>query len=147
MSKCLWCSMLAVIIGGTQQACGDDAKWSDDKLQGKWQAVEVVTNGESLPKETLERMSVEFSGEYLRIRLIDGDNKPRAVQTFLVNSSKKPKTIDVYQYGMTRRGIYEVDADTLKLCLSHGGKKERPTEFAAPKDSELILFRLRRVKE
>ena len=55
--------------------------------------------------------------------------------TFSIDPSKKPKTIDVKfregpEKGNTSLGIYELDGDDLKLCLSVT-TKERPTEFSA----------------
>jgi uncharacterized protein (TIGR03067 family) len=55
--------------------------------------------------------------------------------TFVLDPGKKPKTIDIKftegpEKGNTSLGIYELDGDTLKICLTITAK-DRPTEFAA----------------
>jgi uncharacterized protein (TIGR03067 family) len=47
--------------------------------------------------------------------------------------------------GKTIRGIYELDGDTLRTCVSPPGE-ERPSEFAAKADTDFMLFVYKRAK-
>lgn len=152
MSRSFVCSLLAVFLGCIHPAWGDDAKRDEDKLQGTWQATEGVLDGKPVPKEPLQRLKVVFSGEKMSIFPLDGDGKQAMENTFRVDPSKKPKAIDVTRLegggkGKTAKGIYELDGDTLKLCLAIRLENERPTEFAASETSGLVLLTLKRVKE
>jgi uncharacterized protein (TIGR03067 family) len=62
---------------------------------------------------------------------------------FIVDSSKKPKTIDIMDESgkanaQTKLGIYELDGDKYKYCLAAAGKP-RPKEFASPIGSDISL--------
>jgi len=63
----------------------------------------------------------------------------------------EPKVIDLKPLydpfkGQTCPGIYELDGDTLKLCLPNEPLAARPTELKAGAGSRLCLFTLKRSK-
>lgn len=152
MSKNLLCSLLAVILGSADPASGDEAKEDQDKLQGTWQATEGLSEGKPLSREQVQRLKAVFSGEKMSISPLDGDGKKALENTFRVDPSKTPRAIDATRAegggkGKTVRGIYELDGGTLKLCLTSRFERERPTEFAAPQKSGLVLVTLTRVKK
>ena len=123
MSKLLLGSLMAVLLGSADPVWGEDAKRDQDKIQGTWQATEGIANGKPVPKEQLEPMKVVFSGEKMSIFTLDGDGKETVENTFRLGPSKKPKVIDAMRVegvgkGKTTLGIYELDGDTLKLCIS-----------------------------
>ena len=62
-----------------------------------------------------------------------------------IDSSQKPKHIDLDVNNQTLKGIYELEGDTLKLCYNLISR-ERPTEFASKPDSGLVLVIHKRVK-
>jgi uncharacterized protein (TIGR03067 family) len=152
MSRFLLCSLLAVLLGSAHSAWGDDPKGDEDKIQGTWQATEGMSEGKAVPKEQLQGMKVVFSGEKMSIFPPGGEGKKTLEYTFRLDPSKKPKAIDATRQdgagkGKSAQGIYELDGDTLKLCLPSRLEKERPTEFAAPEKSGLILLTLKRAKK
>jgi uncharacterized protein (TIGR03067 family) len=152
MSRILLCSLVAIVLGSADPAWGDDAKRDADKLQGTWQATEGMSEGKPLTREHVQRLKVVFSGEKMSISPLDGDGKKALEYTFRVDPGKKPKAINATRAegggkGKTVRGIYELDGDTLRLCLTSRFEKERPTEFAAPEKSGLVLVTLTRVKK
>jgi len=70
--------------------------------------------------------------------------------TFSIDPGKNPKTIDIKftegpEKGNTSLGIYELDGEDFKLCLTVTAK-DRPTEFAAKAKSGLGLETLKREK-
>jgi uncharacterized protein (TIGR03067 family) len=67
-----------------------------------------------------------------------------------LDTSRKPRTIDTEQIvgehrGKILQGIYELNGDTLRVCLAPPGK-ERPTEFSARAGSgnSLAVYRRER---
>jgi uncharacterized protein (TIGR03067 family) len=152
MSKFLRCSFLAAFFVSTHPVWGDDAKGDEDKLQGTWQVTEGVSDGKPVPKEQLARMKVVFSGKKMSIFPPVGDGKRTVENTFTVDPGKKPRAIDATRLegggkGKIARGIYDLDGDTLKLCLTSRLEMDRPNEFAAPEKSGLVLLTLKRVKK
>ena len=65
--------------------------------------------------------------------------------TFTLDSTKKPKAIDVDMDGTPGVGIYSLEGDTLKICHSEG-KDARPTEFATKEGTKNSLLVLKRAK-
>jgi uncharacterized protein (TIGR03067 family) len=86
---------------------------------------------------------------------LEKDGEAQMEGTIKLDPAKKPKQID-YKIekstseawkGVTSRGIYELDGDTLKVCRTWPDNDTRPTEFAAGKDSKLILSEFKREKK
>jgi uncharacterized protein (TIGR03067 family) len=87
--------------------------------------------------------------------------KKRRVATYTINSTKKPKTIELV--GFTRDmvdseleaalelsiktepfpGIYTLEGNTLKICIAYPGR-ERPKEFKSNKDGNVWIFECKR---
>jgi uncharacterized protein (TIGR03067 family) len=84
------------------------------------------------------------------------DNFKQGAETVMAGSlkldpSKSPKTIDVtvadgINKGANMLGIYEITADTLKVCFDPEGKK-RPTEFKTAAGSPVFVNVHKRVKK
>ena len=83
----------------------------------------------------------EYLGEFEQlVLLVEG--------TLAVNEKKQPKTFDLKftagpEKGNTSLGIYELDGDSWKICLTLKGTK-RPTAFATKRCSGLALETLER---
>ena len=123
-----------------------------DALQGDWRATEAIGNGKPVPKELLPNIKVVFAREKMTFSPPEGGDRPVLEFTFKVDASKKPRAITLTRLvdGLAQKsgpGIYTLDGDTLKLCLSIRPETEPPTEFAAPEDSQLILLTLKKSKE
>jgi uncharacterized protein (TIGR03067 family) len=99
------------------------------KLEGTWQVVSLEVDGKEIPKETIKESRLIIKGKEFTMKEKIATYKG----TFSIDSSKSPKTIDIKftegpEKGNTSLGIYELDGDDLKLCLTVTAK-ERPTEF------------------
>jgi uncharacterized protein (TIGR03067 family) len=127
-------------------AQGDDAKKDvAKKLTGTWIVESATLNG----KEIFPRKDgqVVFSEDQVTTSPAKGKGW---TQKFTIDPSKKPNEINfefvgevpkAFQKDRTLlKGIFELDGDSLKLCL-RGGK--RPTEFS---DKGQHLLGLRRKK-
>ncbi|HEV8385697.1 MAG TPA: TIGR03067 domain-containing protein [Candidatus Acidoferrales bacterium] len=113
-----------------------------DRLQGTWSISSLELDGRPMPamgtivvkgsRFTTSAMGEDYSG------------------TISVDGNKTPNTFDLKftsgpEKGNTNYGIYELDGDTWKICLSITGK-DRPTDFASQPGSGHALEILQREK-
>jgi uncharacterized protein (TIGR03067 family) len=126
----------------------DDATKKDvEKFQGTWTAAEVVINGMDLPEDQLKELKLTIDGNKRTLKVGDA---VRTKSTFKLDPSKSPKHIDITieegpQKG-TYPGIYEITADTQKLCLALEGGG-RPKEFSSKADSGHLYQVFKREKK
>ena len=104
-----------VLTAGLSLAAGDGNKEHLDmeyaKLEGTWHVLSLEVDGMKIPKETIKESKLIIKGKEFTMK--------EKIATY-----KGTFSID------TSLGIYELDGDDLKLCLSVT-TKERPTEFSA----------------
>jgi uncharacterized protein (TIGR03067 family) len=134
----------AVVVGVVALASGFVAVAADDNqaLVGTWAVVAVEKDGKEMPAEQLKGLVVRFdsSGK------ASGHKGDKVIfeATFKVDATKQPKTIDATQTsdgkdkGKVTLGIYEINGDTLRTCISETGK-DRPTDFSAKAGSGQIV--------
>lgn len=134
-------TILALGAGATA-----DAKKDLEKLAGTWETSELIYNG----KEHKLKFKVVFKGdqgvvqdnekvtnEYARIKFkLDPAAKPRAMDITIVAGSQTDAKME---------GIYELKGDELRICAKVFGN-DRPTEFAAPDGSSIVLLTLKRAQ-
>jgi uncharacterized protein (TIGR03067 family) len=107
-------------------------------LQGPWKVVAHERNGEQVPPEEVAREYVTFAGT--SIRLAGADHR------FRIDPAGDPKAITVevagaMKQGAALEGIYQVERDRLKLCLSLSLEEgTRPKEFAGKRGCENLLL-------
>jgi uncharacterized protein (TIGR03067 family) len=117
------------------------------KFQGTWTFESSVAGGEELPADDLTMVVVTLKGDKHTVK--KGDEVIQ-VGTQKLDPSKSPKTIDVTMVegphkGTVMLGIYEIDADTLRVCFDFEGKT-RPTEFKSSPGSKNFFNVHKRVK-
>jgi uncharacterized protein (TIGR03067 family) len=112
------------------------------KLQGTWRVVSLVRDGAESTADELKQWPV------LTIKGSDfywGENGQGAGGTIVrIDPTANPKTIEYNLGGTIYLGIYEIDGDTLKDCLTTSN--ERPKEFTAKRGSGYQLMIHKRVK-
>ena len=118
-----------------------------EPLQGHWQVIELVIDGNVIPSEQIE-YKLPSGG---KIEIIDNafifrspaDGRQHA-RTFQVDATQYPSSILVTTAGgEASRGIYRQDGDNFVLCIAGPGLGQTPTGFAAPRGSGRMLMVLR----
>jgi uncharacterized protein (TIGR03067 family) len=139
------------IVGVAADAPDEETKKEKQKLQGTWVAESVEIKGKA--DEKLKGARFNFSGDKVAMEF-DG-KKQEGMYT--LDLTKSPKHIDLTFVREGRkdldRGIYQIDGDTMKMCLRGGRRSfdrdgklveeklpERPEKFDA-KDSIITLKR------
>jgi uncharacterized protein (TIGR03067 family) len=115
-----------------------------EQLQGIWQAVSAVINGDALPAETVNTIRLTLTDtRFVTTRgaetLFDSN--------YTADSSRTPNEIEMIGTGdfegKPALGIYAIDGDALRLCYKMPGFP-RPTEFTSPAGSGAFLITLKR---
>lgn len=140
---------------GASGAAGDDPdevfKRELKAISGTWRPVSVETDGMKVSEDRLKE-TVQTRGEDGKVVIRVGDKVVLEGTVKKVDATKSPKTIDTEvtlgeNKGKTVQGIYEVDGDTLRICVALPGKAERPTEFTAKAGSNWSLAVYKRAKK
>lgn len=141
----------ALLLSGIAAAgnAKDEAIKKDRQLyQGTWQMVSLTLKGNKAQEEDAKKIRVINQADGTGLLEVDG--KVVAKATFIIDPTKKPKTIDLTftegdSKGQTLHGIYEVRKDTRKICYAQPGTP-RPTEFSSTTENGHILAEFKRVK-
>jgi uncharacterized protein (TIGR03067 family) len=137
------CALLCAALPGRGDA-GDSKEEAAAKelkqLAGTWIPTSAQVNGSIASPEEVRKMKVVLAGEKWTLHL-EGKT---AEATFKIDPTKKPKTIDFHPAnakGQVLVGIYELNGDTLRICLPEPSTgKERPTEFSGKDGKSLTIY-------
>jgi RNA polymerase sigma factor (sigma-70 family) len=122
----------------------DNAATADQKtLQGTWTVVAVTENGRDVPEAEVKNRNSQFVfvGNKVTIPIRDGMRE----FAYKLDPTQKPRHIDLVFEGVTSKGLYVLDAGTLKICVAKDGD-ERPADLAAPRDSNRVLVELKKTR-
>ena len=141
--------VIAVMMLASMSTQAGDAKKDQEKIEGTWEATEVVVNGMPAPEDLRKGITFAFAGD--KMTLVGPDGIGKREHKFKLDPTKKPKAIDTMPQdgpfkGKSGPGIYELKGDTLKLCIPNTATNERPKQFESAKGSNLGLFVLKRAK-
>lgn len=111
-------------------------------IQGEWRVIFAEDSGRPGPPEALRDIRMVITQDTLSMEVGGQKN----VSTYRLVPSTSPKSIDLTTGGRTKPGIYDLQGDTLRICISED-RDERPTAFDSQPDSvnDLVLT-LKRVK-
>jgi uncharacterized protein (TIGR03067 family) len=144
------CGVLVVVAGVLLTADEPTAavKKEMEKLQGKWVLVGGEREGEKIPEGALkeEKIVLTITGEKLSVSVTRmGETKTLDKGSYqIVDAGAKPKTIDLTGFpkpDVKMLGIYELDGNTLKICI---GESARPKEFGSKAGSKSGVLVLRK---
>jgi uncharacterized protein (TIGR03067 family) len=134
---------LALLVG---------AAWADDKekkgdlqeMKGRWKATSGESSGTALPNAFLDDISFVVKGDTYTFKV--GDDEEEG--TLKLDATKKPAYMDVNitkgnDKGKKQYGIYQLDGDTLKICLAKP-EEERTKDFTTKEGSGHLLLVFKR---
>jgi uncharacterized protein (TIGR03067 family) len=136
-TACFLALSLGALVTAKNLEQDDPSKADCDKLQGTWLTVTLVNDGktvvdEKTPPKAGPTTKLVYDANKWLIKVGD---KTVASGVFKIDSTKKPKEIDILddsgvKNDKTKLGIFELDGDTYKFCLAPAGKP-RPSEFTS----------------
>jgi len=123
-------------------------------LEGTWAMTARESMGKKATEEEIKKLSTRLivKGDKITVRSKDvGEEITVSELTFKLDPKTTPKSMDLTvtdgpTKGKKAQAIYELEGDTLKVCISFDDEK-RPTKFAAPSDSEWMLLTYKRDKK
>jgi uncharacterized protein (TIGR03067 family) len=143
---CLVVAASQTVLAGSESA---DKKAPDDQqaLQGDWIPVKAELAGNPMPDAVLKTISLKLIKNEYEVLVAGKPDKG----TWTIDPKAKPKSMKVTgvkgpNAGKTFPAIYELGADTLRVCYDLSGKK-LPTEFKTKADTKLYLVTYNRKKK
>jgi uncharacterized protein (TIGR03067 family) len=109
--------------------------------QGSWQVTSFTEDGVTFGESETAQVQMVIKGNGLTLVGLGPDKQA----TFKIDSSKKPKQIDIFPKGDGPEKfacIYELTGDTLKVCGAADGP--RPTEFKSEAGTNTVLVEFKR---
>jgi uncharacterized protein (TIGR03067 family) len=144
------CALALVTNGGVGLRADDKAGVEKElkKFHGDWSFESVEVGGQKAPADQFKGVTITFTGDTYAVK--KGDEVLQGGRQKL-DPSKTPKAIDVTitegpNKGAVMLGIYEIDAETFKVCFDEEGK-QRPKEFKSPPGSQTFVNVHKRVKK
>jgi uncharacterized protein (TIGR03067 family) len=140
MKRTLLPALAACLLVLTGQAGAEPGKDDAKKIQGKWTVTAVEQDGKEAPLPPEKKRGFTITADKMSP---EGD-KPAA---YKLGVEKKLGTIDVTPPGgkeETIKGLYELDGDTLKICLparGPGAAGKRPEKLTSEGKQMLITFK------
>lgn len=110
-----------------------------DKYQGSWILVSEEFEGKRV-SPFMRDITCTFRGNKV---VFESTGDGRA-STIRLDPSKSPKTYDLVRDDnhLSLKGIYDLDGDKIRICISYHGNGDRPTEFktAPGSDNQLLVW-------
>jgi uncharacterized protein (TIGR03067 family) len=138
--------LLATAVGVTAAPIPKAKVKDEESILGTWQ-VENLDFGPGTPVPPIDFKQMKFTfkaGGKLTMSM--GDMPPKE-GSYKLDPAAKVKAIDMTEAnGRAAPGIYELDGDTLKICIAEGPDAVRPTELK-PDGKRVAVVTLNRIKE
>jgi len=133
-----------LIAAATRPAFADDTTKDEEKILGAWTVISFAEGGQKAPEAALQDMTVTFTADG---KMTTKRGEQEETSTFKLDPSKKIKEIDgTNAQGKTANGIYKLEGDSLTICFARAAG-DRPTEFASPDGTKIVLTVLKRVQK
>src|ERR1039457_3353469 len=138
---------LGLVLATGLPAFAADSLNDAKAVPGSWVPATAELAGQPMAEAVLKSISLKLDhGKY---EVFVGGNPDRG--TYIIDSASKPKSMTITgtegpNHGKTFPAIYELKADTLRICYDLSGAK-RPTEFKTVAGTRLYLVTYNRKKE
>ena len=141
-SRLAWPTFVSVLM--TLAAMQHQAAHGDEQeppLEDTWTVMSIQHDGQKLPQSNLKGLRFVFKDSTLTMRIAE---RVLAESDYEVDRSKQPQRIRMTYAGQPTLGIYQLDGDDLKICLS-GSADAQPDRFASKANTaNRMLITLRR---
>ena len=117
----------------------------EDALVGLWQ-VEKLDFGPGAPAIPLDVTQMKFEFKAGGKMAMTMGEMPAKEGEYKLDPAAKVKTIDLTENDRLVPGIYELDGDTLKMCIAEGQNAARPAEMK-PDGRNVAVVTLKRIKD
>jgi len=128
---------------------GDKASAADElkKMEGDWQIAGIEMAGTTVSSNELPKVVVTIKGDTFKVANVGMEAGGR----FSINLTETPPQIDIHadsgpDQGRTFPGIYELGAETMRICCSRLGRR-RPTSFSSGENGNFVLINYIRSKK
>jgi RNA polymerase sigma factor (sigma-70 family) len=119
------------------------AKTDKDLIQGTWVFVSAEEGGKAVPEDAFKNFEMVFTADKVNLPI----KQEVKELSYKLDPAKKPKQIDIaFSEKEIAEGIYELDGDKLKICLTKPDHGDRPTKFDSTEGRESVLIVLKRKK-
>jgi len=141
ISKIVALSFLS--FGMTHLSAADPVETDRKKLSGSWSGWVVEGRGDN-PKQ--RRMAIEVTIKDGKMTGIENGKKDLGEGTFTLKVNNNSKQLDATRTkgdpgrGQTYQGIYSLDGDTLRWCVSSPPGRERPAELQSKTGQFLMIL-------
>lgn len=138
-ARLLMIAALGLLLGAcNRQATAKTPKTDLDRLQGTWNLVSAIQDGNALPEDKVKQTTIVFKGDTFRFPGSAEYATSRA-GTIKLDETKTPKEMDAISTEKeVMLGIYALEENGYKVCFAPAGKP-RPTEFTSTPRSGQIL--------
>jgi uncharacterized protein (TIGR03067 family) len=141
--------VLGVALAVAAPGVKDPPKKEVPTLVGEWVGETGVAGGK--PKPPPAGTTMTFTADGKMVLAERGHPERNKEGTYTADPKKTPGELDLVPVGPgpgkeeKLAGIYKIEGDTLTICFAMDGK--RPTEFASPDGSAVMLITLKRAKK
>jgi uncharacterized protein (TIGR03067 family) len=120
----------AVLVALTATALAADDQ-DLPKFQGSWVITGLTAKGKALPLQPGKKVTLTFDKDGKVVS--EGGDQGKQEGTFKIDSTRKPKYIDIVNDKESITGIYTIDGDTLTMAVALSSKQEVDDKTARPR--------------
>jgi uncharacterized protein (TIGR03067 family) len=141
MRHVVFLPLLAIFLAADTPKKDDVVSDDQDAILGMWKFEKAVMDGMDMPGHKEIRL------EFKKDKVISHRGGMQDPAEYSLDPSKKPREISIKPKNEPEaEGIYELNGDTLKICLVKVGGK-RPKTFESKAGSDVALIVLKREKK